>query len=256
MKAINYHIRGIITSIEHLLKGKYLIYFLPGLILTGIFWYFRSNSIEVDEAAVEVTTSDSWWDSARSTVGGWYDTGLTKAMGVIDFLIEQLYIFLVLTALSPFFTALGEKFDKELTGKISEGGILRFINDFIRMIFVVILSLLLELVFLGIYWLISKIFGLSETVDMVMYFSIAAFFYGFAFYDFALERYEKGVFSSLGFAFSAPLGMIIIGAIFQGIYMIPYVGIPLAPVFVVMISTVAYAYYIKQLPKSKQLSNE
>jgi CysZ protein len=88
-----------------------------------------------------------------------------------------------------------------------------------------------------------------------MYYCIASFFFGFAFYDFALERYEKNVISSLGFAFSAPLGMIILGAIFKFIYNIPYVGIPLAPVLVVMISTVAYAYYIKRLPPSKELSN-
>ena len=251
MKAINYHIRGIITSFEQLFKGKYLIYFLPGLILTAIFWYFRSKTIEIDES-IDLTSSDSWF----SAIGSAVDTGISKALGVVDFIFEQLYIFIVLTALSPFFTALGEKFDRELTGKETEGGVVRFINDFIRMIFVVILSLILEFVFLGIYWLISKIFGFSDMVDTIVYFCIAAFFFGFAFYDFALERYEKGVFSSLGFAFSAPVGMIIIGAIFQGIYMVPYIGIPVAPVLVVMISTVAYAYYIKRLPKSKQLENE
>lgn len=243
MKAINYHIKGIITSLEQLFKGKYLIYFLPGLILTGLFLYFRSRFTEID-----VSTGYSWL--------GWFDSGISKALSIVDFLFEQLYIFIVLTVLSPFFTALGEKYDRELTGKVTEGGILRFINDMIRMIFVVILSLFLELIFLVIYWLISKIFGFSDMTNTIVYFSIASFFFGFAFYDFALERYEKGVFSSLGFAFSAPIGMIIIGAIFQGIYLIPYVGIPVAPVLVVMISTVAYAYYIKQLPKSKQLSNE
>jgi len=243
MKAINYHIKGIITSLEQLFKGKYLIYFLPGLILTGIFLYFRSRFTEID------LTTGYWWLS-------WFDSGVSKALSIVDFLFEQLYIFIVLTVLSPFFTALGEKYDRELTGKVTEGGILRFINDMIRMIFVVILSLFLEFIFLVIYWLISKIFGFSEMVDTIIYFSISSFFFGFAFYDFALERYEKGVFSSLGFAFSAPIGMIIIGAIFQWLYMIPYIGIPVAPVLVVMISTVAYAYYIKQLPKSKQLSNE
>ena len=251
MKAINYHIKGIITSLEQLFKGKYLIYFLPGLILTGIFLYFRSKTVEIDES-IDLTSSYSW----LNWIGGAVDSGISKALGVIDFLFEQLYIFIVLTALSPFFTALGEKYDRELTGKVTKGGILRFINDMIRMIFVVILSLFLEFIFLVIYWLISKIFGFSEMVDTIIYFSIASFFFGFAFYDFALERYEKGVFSSLGFAFSAPIGMIIIGAIFQWLYMIPYIGIPVAPVLVVMISTVAYAYYIKQLPKSKQLSNE
>ena len=61
MRAINYHIRGIITSFEHLSKGKYLIYFLPGLILTIIFWYFRSKTIAIDEA-IDLTSEYSWLD--------------------------------------------------------------------------------------------------------------------------------------------------------------------------------------------------
>ena len=247
MKAINYHIRGIITSLEHLFKGKYLIYFVPGLILTGIFLYFAGSFSEIDES---VDLSSKYW------LLSWFDSFFSWLLGAADVVTEQLYIFLVLTALSPFFTALGEKFDKDLTGKITEGGVLRFINDLIRMIFVVIVALLLQLIFMGIYWVLSKMFGFSEIVNEVVSYCISGFFFGFTFYDFALERYEKGVFSSLGFAFSAPLGMIIIGAIFKGIYAIPYIGIPLAPVLVVMISTVAYAYYKKYLPKSTQLSNE
>ena len=243
MKAINYHIRGIITSLEYLFKGKYLIYFIPGLILTGLFWYS------------EAKLSSAEWSSGYSWLG-WLDSTVSWLLDVAESLNEQLYIFLVLTALSPFFTALGEKFDKELTGKETEGGVLRFINDLLRMIFIVIVSLILQGVFLFLYWIVDKIFGFPEMVDEVVKYCIIGFFFGFTFYDFALERYEKGVGASLAFAFSAPLGMIIIGVIFKAIYAIPYVGIPFAPVLVVMISTVAYAYYTKQLPKSKQLSNE
>ena len=246
MKAINYHIRGVITSATELLKGKYWIYFLPGLILTGLFWYFRSRTIELDES-IDLSSRYSWL--------GWVDSGVSTLFSVFDFILEQVYAFAVLTLLSPFFTALGEKFDKDLTGMVTEGGVLRFINDMIRMVYIVIISVLLEFLFIVAYWLISKMFDFPDAVNTVMYYCIAAFFFGFAFYDFALERYEKGVLSSLGFAFSAPLGMIILGVIFKLIYAIPFVGIPLAPVLVVMISTVAYAYYIKRLPPSKELTN-
>ena len=213
------------------------------MILTGLFWYS------------EAKLSSAEWSSGYSWLG-WLDSTVSWLLDVAESLNEQLYIFLVLTALSPFFTALGEKFDKELTGKETEGGVLRFINDLLRMIFIVIVSLILQGVFLFLYWIVDKIFGFPEMVDEVVKYCIIGFFFGFTFYDFALERYEKGVGASLAFAFSAPLGMIIIGVIFKAIYAIPYVGIPFAPVLVVMISTVAYAYYTKQLPKSKQLSNE
>ncbi len=247
MKAINYHIRGIITTFEYLFKGKYLLFFIPGLILTGLFMIYGSTFKEIDES-VDISGGYSWLS--------WLDTGFSGVLSFLDSALESLYIFLVLTALSPFFTALGEKFDKELTGYEVEGGILRFINDFLRMIWIVIVSLFLQGVFLFFYWMIDALFGFPEVVDKVIKYCIIGFFFGFTFYDFALERYAKGVGASLAFAFQAPLGMIIIGVIFNAIYAIPYIGIPLAPVLVVMISTVAYAYYNKQLPKSKQLSNE
>ena len=249
MKAINYHIKGIITSLEYLFKGKYLLYFVPGLIVTGLFWYFDG---QLSDTNTEWTSGVSWL--------GWFDSGVSWLLGignsVMTYLNESLYIFIVLTALSPFFTALGEKFDKALTGHEVHGGLLRFINDLLRMIFIVIVSLVLQGLFLLLYWLVDRMFGFPDIMDEIVKYCIIGFFFGFTFYDFALERYAKGVGGSLKFAFSAPLGMIIIGVIFKVIYAIPYVGIPLAPVFVVMISTVAYAHYIKKLPKSKQLSDE
>ena len=250
MNAIYYHIRGIVTSVTALLQGKYLIYFLPGLILTGLFWYFRSRLMGLDES-IDFSSNYSWLNWAGSLL----DSGVSSLFSLIDVILEHLYIFVVITLLSPFFTALGEKFDRDLTGKVTEGGILRFINDMIRMVYIVIISLFLEFLFIVAYWFISKVFGFPDMANTVMYYCIASFFFGFAFYDFALERYEKNVLSSLGFAFTAPFGMIILGAIFQLIYAIPIVGIPVAPVIVVMISTVAYAYYIKKLPPSKELTN-
>ena len=247
MKAINYHIKAIVTSFEQLAKGKYLLYFIPGIVLTLIFWYFQSKITSAGDS-VDLHSSYSWVDWIFS----WVNTGAEKTFGVISLITEQIYIFAVLTFLSPFFTSLGETMDKDLTGNAVKGGFMRFINDMIRMVFVVILMVIMELFIMGFYALISLIFGFNEHFDTVVYFIIPAFFFGLSFYDFALERYAKGVFSTIGFAFSNPLGMIITGMIFLGIYSIPVVGIPLSPVFAVMISTVAYAYYTQALPKSPQ----
>ena len=95
-------------------------------------------------------------------------------------------------------------------------------------------------------------FGL-DALDPYMYHIIAAFFFGFSFYDFALERYQEGVGSSLYFAFEKPIAMILTGTIFLLIYKIPYVGIPIAPVLAIMVSTVVYLYDQKKLPIDNNL---
>jgi CysZ protein len=79
-----------------------------------------------------------------------------------------------------------------------------------------------------------------EVVNPVVYFIISSFFMGFAFYDFSLERYGVGTFSSWGVAFSNKLHMVLTGGLFTLLFMIPFAGVILAPILVTMISTAAY----------------
>ena len=248
MKAINYHIKAIISSLNALSKGKYLVYFIPGTIITLIYFFLTYKAKSVIDT-IDLETGYSWVDY----FGGYVDKGLEKTFSFFGMITEQIYIFVIITLLSPFNTVLGEKFDEELTGTNFKGGIIRFINDFFRMFFLVLLLIIFELFFIFIYWVISWLFGL-ESIDPIIYHIIAAFFFGISFYDFSLERYEKGVFSSIGFAFTYPLSMIITGSIFLLIYQIPIIGIPIAPVLSILFSTVVYLYLTKKLPKINQVN--
>jgi CysZ protein len=251
MKAINYHIKGIIETFEQLSKGRYLLYFIPSILVTFIYAYFIWRAQEADQF-FEIESKSDWANFIFRAL----DNGVSFFVDIYRMLLEQIYIFVALTLLSPVNTLLGEKLDERISGKKTKGGVIRFINDLVRMIFVVVIALFFELIFITFYLLIASILGFPEIMNSIFYFVIAAFFFGFAFYDFALERYAKGVFSSLGFAFSHPLGMIVLGSIFLAIYAIPWAGILLAPVLCIMISTVAYLYYTKQHPKLKRPAHE
>lgn len=246
MKTINYHIKAFQIAGEMLLKGKYLYYFIPGLVITILYWYFYSMGASFNDRLYIV--------DEIPLIGGFLSGLLDFLLSGFEFIFNQIYIFVVLTMLSPFNTSLSEKIDNELTGNKMKSGFVRFINEFIRMIFVVILALTLELIFLIFYWIISWI--LPDLIDEIIYFTIAAFFFGFSLFDFSLERDEVGVFGSLGFAFSNPLTMFVTGGLFQIIYMIPYLGIPLSPVFSVMIATVVYLYIKGRIPDLKQQNPE
>jgi len=256
MKTINYHIKAISNTFEELFKGNFLLYFIPGAIITIAYYWFLSKASALSGAA-NLASDISWFD----WILGYVNSGVKGVFSVFGLITEQLYIFLVLTVLSPFNTYLGEKLDAKYTGQKFEGGLIRFVNDLIRMVFVVIIALVLEFLFIGLYWILSWFIGF-EPLDSIVYFCITAFFFGFSFYDFALERYEAGVFSSLGFAFTKPLTMILTGGIFLAIYNIPIVGIPLAPVITLMISTLVYLYATKKIQpieinnEQKTLENE
>ena len=244
MNSIIYHFKGLRIIFEQFSKGRFLLFFIPGTVVTLLFLWFQSYTATVEES-IDLTTGISWID----WVGGWVDSGISKFFDLFDFIVEQMYIFIVITALSPFNTLLAEKLDNKLTGRTFKSNIVRLINDFIRMIFVVLIIIILESTFIIAWWTLSWL-PFLDSLSPIVYQVIAAFFFGFSFYDFALERYQIRVFGSLGYAFSKPLTMTLTGGLFLLIYHIPYVGIPLAPVVAVMISTVVYLYQIKKLPIS------
>jgi len=247
MNTISYHIKGITTSLLQLAKGNYLVFFIPGAIITGIYWWLMQYTDSLQESYM-LSSEYSWVNWTFGWFFDWANSGTEKVFEILDFLSRQVYIFIILTALSPFNTLLGEKLDGKFTGKTYKTSIVRFLNDLIRMIFVIFIALLLEFTCIILYWLASKGLGL-EVLDPLIYFCISAFFFGFTFYDFAFERYSQGLFDTLTFAFYKPLTMLLTGTLFLAIYKIPIVGIPISPVITVMVSTIVYLYITKKLPK-------
>lgn len=247
MKSFVNHFNGISITLKELFKGNFLLYFIPGVVITLIYLFFQSKTQALEDS-IDLATGYSWLDWATS----WVDSGISKAFSLLGFIFEQIYIFVIITVLSPFNTSLGEKFDSKLTGNKFDTNVIRFINDFLRMIFIVIIAVVLEFTFIIMYWLLSWTFGL-DVLDPFMYHIIAAFFFGFSFYDFSLERYEQGVGSSMYYAFEKPLTMILTGTIFLLVFKIPLIGIPLAPVLAIMISTVVYLFDQKKLTNDNNL---
>jgi CysZ protein len=123
------------------------------------------------------------------------------------------------------------------------------------MIVIVFIAIILQLFFFLIYFIFSSILGLSF-FDEIAYFIISSFFYGFAFFDYSLERDKIGVFGSLGFAFSNMLLVSLTGAFFLLLYktgsffvgsfsfsflsIIPNLGIIAAPVLTTILATYVY----------------
>jgi CysZ protein len=247
MKPLQLHIIGLTKTFRDLGNGKYLIYFIPGIIVAILFW-------QVFIVLGTVETSVSFLDNIPilGTFLGWI---LGGALGLLKFIFTQLFVFFVLTILSPFNTLLSEKVAFDLTGVKIKFDLERFISDLIRMIFIVLVAVILQLFFFFIYFIISSILGLGF-LDEAVYFVISAFFYGFAFYDYNLERDQIGVFGSLRYAFSNMLLVSLTGAFFLLLYTIgsffvgsftfsflsilPNLGIIAAPVLTTILATYVY----------------
>lgn len=247
MQSITFHIKGIQEVFRQLSKGNFLWYFLPGAIITIIYFWLNYKTSQI-------VSGVNFLDGIP-LIGSYLNQGVDAAFSMIGFIFDQIYIFIIITILSPFNTHLSEKLDTSLSGQKFESGILRIFNDLMRMIFIVFIAVSLEFLLLGVWWIISWMFGIGDTIYELISFIMASFFFGFSFYDHSLERYDIGVFGSLGFAFKKIFMVTITGAIFQLLYYfpytggLPYIGIVIAPVLTTMISTIVFLHYKTILPK-------
>lgn len=242
MNALNLHISALKSVFNDLGKGKYLIYFLPGLVVGLIFFpiFFTTETISDSLSFVENIP----------LIGNFLNTLIGGTFGIIQFIFLQAFTFFILTVLSPFNTLLSEKIESDICGKEFNFNLGHIFSDVFRMILIVILSLLLEFAIAGIYWLISSILSL-DFIDEIVYFLIGAFFFGFSFYDYSLERDRKGVSASLKFSFSNILSVTITGCFFLIIYKIPWIGVIASPVLATMISTHVYLALRTKTPLNK-----
>ncbi|MDG2463664.1 MAG: EI24 domain-containing protein [Crocinitomicaceae bacterium] len=221
MKTIEHHFTALQWAMQQFSKGKFLLYFIPGLLIALSFWYLETWA----HGFIGEGASDGWWNSIVS-----------GTVTVLEFIFKQIAIFFILTVLSPVNTFLSEAVDTELTGKLVGFDFIRFFNDIIRMIFVVIIVVFLEFLFMGVWALFAWIFGL-QVLSPTVFFLSASFFYGFAFYDYSLERYEIGLGGSFRFCEKYFLPTLVTGVIFMGLYYIPIVGLAIALVLATVIST-------------------
>jgi CysZ protein len=239
MKAINDHIYAIKLSFDELMKGKYWLYLIPS-ILISLFFMFLYGFI----AAIF-----SFLDYANDVplVGTYLGAGVSSVTAVSSSIGDFIYQFFILTVLSPVYCLLSEKVDNSIAGSKFDGGIVRIMTDLIRAIFVVIVALILNLFFMIIWWFFAWFTGF-HSLDEIVYFLINAFFIGFSFYDYSLERYEIGTFGSWGFGFKNISYMVITGGLFSLFFKVPYFGVILSPFFLTIVSTIVFLKMHNKIP--------
>ena len=230
MHSIQLHAAGIRWILMQLAKGKYILFFIPGLLISLLFWKLFGWTSNMEH--------QNYFEGEEG-VSSFLNSTLQGSFHVFGFLLNQLQIFLLLTVLSPLFTWLSEKTDEQLTGNKAQFDIIQFVTEFFRMLGIVVISLILEGVILLIYTIISSLFNL-EWLDSYVAFCVAAYFYGFAFYDYSLERYQIGIFTSLSFARQKAMLNFVTGICFSFIALIPIVGMAVAPVVATILATYVF----------------
>ena len=239
--AFQLFIKSITYTFLQVKDPKIAIYLIPGAIFGLLFWevYFIlgqiENVIQLIENIPFIGTFMSWL--------------LTAPIDLLQFILIQSLTFIVLTLLSPINTFLSERIEFQLNGKTFPFSLSVVIRDLLRMVRVVLYLLFLELFFLFVYWIIIGWYNPIDILDEIVFFIIAAFFYGISFYDYSFERHNMGLSKTLTYSKSNFWLMVLTGSFFLALYSIPVAGIIISPV----LTTICSTYCFVQISISKEI---
>lgn len=228
MKAFTIHIRALVYMTSSFAKGKFWFHLIPGA-ATALFLYYLDKGLNFTPTPAENLEgwSATWQSALNSTFYG------------IHFLIEHLKIFAILTLFSPIYAHLSTKIEEDLSPQAVSISWWSIFFELIRMTGVVILLLLFE-------WLLSILFGIAnwlidlEVLRPAFYYLLSAYFYGYSFYDYSLERHQIRIFTSIAFAKNKAVYVLLTGILFKSMLMIPFVGVIVAPIFATVLATYVF----------------
>lgn len=245
MKALQTYWDSLGNTFILLAKPNLWIYLVPAIVIGIIFHIFGSffpDSLETVNAE-----SSNWFSNSFQSSVNWL---ISFGSSIGDFM----YKFIILSLFSPFNSLLSEKVDNSMTDSKFDGGVGLMIRNLFRTIAILAVSTGLYLITIFCWWLISKIIGL-HALDSVVYFFISAYFIGFSFFDYSLERYDKGISRTLQFGFKNKITVLLSGLIFSLIYLIPKIGIIFAPFLVTLNSTLVFLQIENKLNTNQRNTN-
>ncbi len=242
-KGFQLGIKSYSNAFHFIKKHKLSWYFIFPLILNVLLFILGYQSIlslgsSLSTYTTDLLNIDSWnfWGSGiLASVILFFINFVLKLLFIVVFAYIGGYIVIIL--LSPVFAFLSEKVENILTGNEYPFHFNQFIKDIWRGIKLATRNFLIEILITILLFVISfiPIVGIFTSIPL---FIISAYFYGFSFIDFSLERKQMNIKESVAFIKTNKGLAIGNGVIFSLTLLIPYIGVLLSG-FISIISLVA-----------------
>ena len=227
------------TALRFIFKHRLAWFFLVPIGLNILliwlgYWGFIEFVKDLQNISIEATHLDNavFWgsDILRSLLAG-----VTSLLFSILLLVFFAYAggYIILAILSPFLAYLSEKAEKILTGKDYPFSIQQLMRDVVRGVLIVLRNTLYESLFGFILFILSFIPPIGLITPIILFF-ISAYYYGFSFVDYVLERRRLNTKSSMSFAKNHKGLVIGNGIPFTLVLLIPFVGLLLSGFFAII----------------------
>jgi len=199
--------------------------------------------------------------------GGWFASTVNGVVTGFVWVVMKILFFslftyfggyIILIFMSPIFAILSEKTEKILTGKEFPFNGEQWMRDLVRGILLVFRNMGIELAIILCVFLLSFIpvlgwiFAIFSTVILVF---VSAYFYGFSYMDYTLERKKLSISESVKFVRKHKGIAIANGLIFSLTMILPFCGTFIAP-FVSVFSVVGATLAIQETEQAHIKENK
>ena len=260
-------IRTSFKALPYMIQNKMLIWFLPAFFLTLALSYGAFALIDMAVDSVDRLYTDTFGGHSLDVCGdgmvmdcieevfraiGSYMLSIVIWVGLFWLKIKLLKYF-VLAFLGPVMSVISDVTEEKLTGVKRPFSLKKFIREVFRGIRTALLYLFIELFLALLLLVVALVAGLVFPVllpfiaplEVIVAFTIGAFFYGAAALDYVWEREDVGAFGSLGMAYKSRRLAVGIGVPFAIWMAIPIVNFTLAPIFAPALAAVAAVLALK-----------
>jgi len=244
-------------AFNYMLKNNLTWFFIFPLLLNvllfvvGYQWIIDiSDSVKVNVdsyiSTVEYNFINSEW--LRTSVAVILQV-LFRVMYFLLFMFFGGYV--IIAIMSPVFSILSERTEKLITGKQYPFDMKQFMKDVLRGVFIAIRNSIFQLIAAVLLFFASFIPLVGFVTPFIMFF-ISAYFYGFSFLDYAIERKKLGVKDSVVYMRNNKGLVTGNGLIFALLLLVPVCGVFLSA-FAAIVSVVAGTILVEDSIKGKAI---
>ena len=255
IKDFGFGLRTYSEAMHYIFRKKLAWFFIfPLLLNILLFWFgweYIGNLSEQSrvflENWIDLENADFWGSGfLRATIGGF----IWIVFKILFFLIFAYFGgYIIIILMSPVFSYLSERTEKIKTGNDYPFQFKQFVRDIIRGIFIAVRNLCIELLLTVLMFILSFIPIIGWAAAIFLFF-ISAYFYGFSFMDYAIERKKLNITQSVQFMRENKGIVIANGFVFSLCLIVPFCGVSFSS-FAAIISVVAGTLAVDEIWKKE-----
>ncbi len=250
-KEFSFGLRTYSEALSFIFKKKLAWFFIFPLIFNILLFWFGWDMVnEYSDAAklylqnqFELKQGYFWGSGFLKTMMDAFVWLTFKIMFFLLFAYLGGYIIIIL--MSPVFSYLSERTEKIKTGVDYPFSMRQLVKDVLRGVIIAVRNFSIEVILTLLMFILSFI-PIIGWLAAIMLFFISAYFYGFSFMDYALERKKLNLRQSVQFMRENKGIVIANGFVFSLCLIIPFCGVSLSS-FAAIISVVAGTLAVSEM---------